>query len=60
MLRLANFKLTSVTSADAWSTGGAYPAGYQGGAGFGTQTAAVGAGGTPSPVFNLKTLLFIF
>ena len=50
-----NFKLTSVTSADAWSTGGSYPAAYQGGAGFGTQTAAVGAGGTPSPVFNLKT-----
>ena len=50
-----NFKLTSVTSAAAWSTGGAYPAVFQGGAGFGTQTAAVGAGGTPSPVFNLKT-----
>ena len=48
-------KFNSVTSADAWSTGGSYPAAYQGGAGFGTQTAAVGAGGTPSPVFNLKT-----
>ena len=50
-----NLKLTAATTADAWSTGGAYPAVFQGGAGFGTQTAAVGAGGTPSPVFNLKT-----
>ena len=49
------FKLTSVTSTDAWSTGGSYPAAFQGGAGFGTQTAAVGAGGTPSPTFGLKT-----
>jgi hypothetical protein len=42
-------------SADAWSTGGNLPTGYQGGAGFGIQTAAVLAGGTPSPAYNLKT-----
>ena len=48
-------KVAGAYTADAWSTGGAYPAVFQGGAGFGTQTAAVGAGGTPSPVFNLKT-----
>jgi hypothetical protein len=49
------FKLQGVVSADAWSTGGNLPTGYQGGAGFGIQTAAVLAGGTPSPDYNLKT-----
>jgi len=50
-----SFKLTSVTSADSWSTGGAYPVAIQSGAGFGTQTAAVGAGGTPPGNVGLKT-----
>ncbi len=39
----------------AWSSGGAYPVAIQSGAGFGTQTAAVGAGGTPPGNVGLKT-----
>ena len=50
-----NLKLTAATTADAWSTGGAYPVTIQQGAGFGTQTAAVGAGGTPPGNVALKT-----
>jgi hypothetical protein len=46
---------TNTITAAAWTSGGAYPAAFQGGIGFGLQTAAVGAGGTPSPTFNLKT-----
>ena len=39
----------------AWASGGAYPVAIQSGAGFGTQTAAVGAGGTPPGNVGLKT-----
>ena len=39
----------------AWGSGGAYPVAIQSGAGFGTQTAAVGAGGTPPGNVGLKT-----
>ena len=49
-----NKSINTITAA-AWASGGAYPAAFQGGIGFGLQTAAVGAGGTPSPTFNLKT-----
>ena len=45
----------NVITAAAWSSGTSYPAAYQGGIGFGSATAGVGAGGTPSPTFNLKT-----
>jgi hypothetical protein len=46
---------TSSFTAAAWSSGGAYPVTIQSGAGFGTQTAAVGAGGTPPGNVGLKT-----
>ena len=45
----------TAVSVFAWSSGGAYPVAIQSGAGFGTQTAAVGAGGTPPGNVGLKT-----
>tara|TARA_R100001594_G_scaffold64237_2_gene98541 strand:+ start:43 stop:1896 length:1854 start_codon:yes stop_codon:yes gene_type:complete len=48
-------KSANVITAAAWASGTNYPAAFQGGIGFGTATAGVGAGGTPSPTFNLKT-----
>ena len=39
----------------AWASGNNFPTPIQASAGFGTQTAAVSAGGTPSPTLNLKT-----
>jgi hypothetical protein len=44
-----------VVTAGAWASGGAYPVAIQAGAGFGTQTAAVGAGGAPPGDVGLKT-----
>ena len=40
---------------EAWSAGGNLPAAGQSAAGFGTQTAAVSAGGTPPSAYGLKT-----
>ena len=40
---------------EAWAAGGNLPAAGQSAAGFGTQTAAVSAGGTPPGSFGLKT-----
>ena len=47
--------LKGVQGVGAWSSGGNYPAPLQSGAGFGTQTAGVVAGGTPPSTAGLKT-----
>ena len=47
--------LKGVQGVGAWSSGGVYPAPLQSGAGFGTQTAGVVAGGTPPSTAGLKT-----
>jgi len=51
----SNLRVEGVAGTGAWGSGGAYPVAIQSGAGFGTQTAAVGAGGTPPGNVGLKT-----
>ena len=47
--------LKGVQGVGAWSSGGNYPAPLQSGAGFGTQTAGVVAGGAPPSTAGLRT-----
>jgi len=51
----SNLRVEGVAGTGAWGSGGSYPVAIQSGAGFGTQTAAVGAGGTPPGNVGLKT-----
>ena len=50
-----NLRIKGIQGTGAWSSGGNYPVPIQSGAGFGTQTAGVVAGGTPPGPVGLKT-----